>query len=266
MGSSERGEAGIAVRSLALRFPAGHRIDPHRHPWGQMVYATQGVMTVGTDAGAWVVPSHRAAWVPGDTEHWIETTGSVRMRTIYLRPDMTGDMPRVCCVLSVSALLRELVLEVLRVGMLREDVPGEFHLARVLVDQMRLTPVAPLDIRWPQDGRARWVADRVQADLSRSESLERLARGSGASVRTLERLFQRECGMTFGRWRRQAQLLHSLRRLAAGDSVTDTALSVGFNGTSAFIAMFRRALGSTPGSAFRDVHPARGVASGGRST
>jgi len=35
--------------------------------------------------------------------------------------------------------------------------------------------------------------------------------------------------------------------LAAGHSVTSVALQVGYDGTSAFIAMFRRATGRTPG-------------------
>ena len=45
-------ESSIVVRSLALRLPAGYRINEHTHPWGQIVYATEGVMTVATGGGA----------------------------------------------------------------------------------------------------------------------------------------------------------------------------------------------------------------------
>ena len=248
---SSGSEKAIAVRSLALRFPLDHHIEAHRHPWGQMVYATEGAMTVDTESGAWVIPPYRAVWVPSETRHEVQTTGRVRMRTLYLRPDFSRDLPSSCCVLSVSALLRELVLETIRLGMLRVDVPEQGRLARVLVDQIRVTSEAPLEITWPVDARARRVADKVQADLASSEPLANLAEGSGASVRPLERLFLKETRMTFRGWRQQARLLHALRRLAAGDSVTATALSVGFSGTSAFIAMFRRALGKTPGNYFR---------------
>ena len=57
--------------------------------------------------------------------------------------------------------------------------------------------------------------------------------------------------MTFGRWRQQVRLLHALRRLAEGASVTTAALDVGYDSTSAFIAMFKRNLGTTPGGYFR---------------
>ena len=57
--------------------------------------------------------------------------------------------------------------------------------------------------------------------------------------------------MTFGAWRQQARLLRGLEILAGGESVTSAALQVGFETPSAFIAMFRRAMGTTPARYFR---------------
>ncbi len=73
---------------------------------------------------------------------------------------------------------------------------------------------------------------------------------AGASARTLARLFEREAGMTFGSWRQQLRLLRSLELLAGGESVTSVALSLGYESLSAFVSMFRRNLGRTPGRYF----------------
>lgn len=246
-------EDGITIRSLALRFVSGHVVDEHDHPWGQMIYATEGVMTVTTPVGAWVVPPSRAAWVPAETVHSIRATDRVFLRTIYVRPDLTEGLPRECRVLAVSGLLREIVLATIAAGMLHERVPEQSRLAAVLLDQIRVTDEVPLQLPWPRDSRARRVAELAETDLADPSTLAALAEGSGASVRTLERLFVRDTGMTFGRWRQQARLLHALRLLAAGESVTSAGISVGFASTSAFVAMFRRALGKTPGRWFRDA-------------
>ena len=72
----------------------------------------------------------------------------------------------------------------------------------------------------------------------------------GASSRTLARIFLSDTGMTFRQWQQQVRLLEGLARLAEGHTVTETALSVGYETTSAFIAMFRRSLGVTPGQYF----------------
>lgn len=243
-------ERAIAVRSLGLHLPSGHHIEPHRHPWHQLEYATQGVMTVETAEGTWVVPPHRAVWVPAGLMHAVRMTGAVRMRTLYLRPGPEDGLARSGCVIYVTPLLRELILETMRLGMLRDDVPEHARLHAVLADQLRQTREASLRIRYPSDPRARRVAESAREDLSEARSLSELAEGCGASVRTIERLFVLETGMTFGRWLQRAKALHALERLAAGDSVTEAALATGYDSTSAFIAMFKRVLGTTPGAYF----------------
>ena len=52
--------------------------------------------------------------------------------------------------------------------------------------------------------------------------------------------------MSFQAWRQQRRLLRALELLATGADVTTVALELGYDNPSAFIAMFRRCLGTTP--------------------
>ena len=52
--------------------------------------------------------------------------------------------------------------------------------------------------------------------------------------------------MTFAKWRQQLRLLRSMELLASGEKVSAAALESGYTSASAFIAMFRRELGTTP--------------------
>jgi len=241
--------------------PDGHRIREHAHDWHQLVHAIEGVMTVETAEGLWVVPPHRAVWIPAGHRHAVRMTGRTWMRTLYLRPGIERDLatapigaPRVpagCGAIDVSPLLRELVLEIVRLEMLRWDEPAHRRLALVLLDRIERPRAALLELRRPSDPRARRVADRALASIDAPIVLSELAAGSGASVRTIERLFRAETGSTFGRWLQRAKALHALERLASGDSVTRAGLSVGYDSPSAFIAMFKRVMGTTPGRAVR---------------
>jgi len=74
---------------------------------------------------------------------------------------------------------------------------------------------------------------------------------AGASKRTVERLFQDDIGMTFGKWRQQLRLMQAMRLLAEGAKVTHAALESGYSTPSAFISMFRKTLGTTPTLYFR---------------
>ncbi len=57
----------------------------------------------------------------------------------------------------------------------------------------------------------------------------------------------------FAEWRRQMRLLEAIDRLGKGHTVTRVALDLGYESPSAFIAMFRRTLGASPGKYFRDA-------------
>lgn len=240
-------EADLIVRTLAMTLPDGSRLDAHSHPWAQLIYAASGVMTVHTPVGAWVVPSRRAVWAPAGDTHEIETTGAVALRTLYLRPDFVGPRaPASCRVINVSPLLRELVLRIVAQRMLTRSNARHRRLADLVLDELAETHDPALELPMPRDPRARRVAERVCARPGERTTLAELCTGSGASARTIERRFRDELGLTFGKWRRRARLLHALRRLAAGATVAEAADHSGYDSPSAFIAMCRRTLGATP--------------------
>lgn len=239
------------VRPLSHEFPSRHVIPTHSHRWHQLVYASQGVMTVRTPAGSWVVPAHRGVWVPAEVEHSIEMSGEVSMRTLYVRPSVARSLPEDCRALNVSPLLRELILHAVALGSLDRRDRAHVRLYGMIFDQLRTIEASALHLPEPREPRAAVVARMLQADPSDRRTLGELARRAGASARTIERIFKVETGMSFNRWRQQLRFVHALRLLAAGAKVTAVALDVGYDSPSAFISAFRRVLGETPARYFR---------------
>jgi AraC-like DNA-binding protein len=239
-------EDGIVVRSFAARHFSGRVIPPHVHDWYQLIYASEGVMWVHTAQGDWVVPPNRAVWVPAGVEHSIEMAGTVLIQTLYFAADITNTVSRRCSAVNVSPLLRELVLHTISLGMLDRNVPEQGRLIAFLLDQLSVLPTIPLQLPLPSDERAKRAVAWLRAHPDDPGLIKQMAKKAAVSARTLERLFQKETGMTFGRWRQQLRLLHALQLLAAGRPVTAVALEVGYDSASAFIAMFKRALGTTP--------------------
>jgi len=216
------------------------------HPEDQLVYASQGVMTVRTPAGTWVVPAQRAVWIPARTPHTIQMSGAVSMRTIYLRARMAALLPRACCVVNVSPLLQQLLVHLCTHKKLSRRSRIHGHLIDVLIDQLQAVQTVPLQLPAPSDSRAARVASALQSDLGESRSMDWACKQAGASKRTIERLFRQETRLSLGKWRQQLRLLRSLQLLAAGEKISHAALEAGYSTPSAFIAMFRKALGTTP--------------------
>ena len=237
---------GFPVRGLAVTYRDGHRLARHTHPWAQLVYAASGVMRVATPQATWLTPPTRAIWVPGGVPHEIEMRGVVAMRTLYLAPDPGQARLDACRAIEVAPLLRELILHIVRLGMLDGDEPAHGRLEALLIDLLAEAQTAPLELPLPADPRARAFADRLLAEPGSAASLADLARGSGASLRTLQRLFLAETGLALDAWRGRARMQQALASLGAGAPVTAAALDAGYQSVSAFIAAFKRTFGETP--------------------
>ncbi len=243
---SEAGD-GFDVRSLAMTLRTGARVGTHAHPWGQLVFACSGVMRVATDGGAWLAPATKAIWLPAGVAHAIEIQGETAMRTLYVAGVRAEPLPRAPAVLEVTPLLRELILHIVHIGMLRPQTPEHDRLAGVLVDLIRAAREEDLFLPMPTDPRGAALARRLQDAPEAASDLDGLAERSGASLRTLQRIFPRETGLTLEAWRQKARLIHAVGRLASGASVTAAALDCGYRSVGAFIAAFRRQFGVTPG-------------------
>ncbi|MBV8813411.1 MAG: AraC family ligand binding domain-containing protein, partial [Verrucomicrobia bacterium] len=65
------------------RYKAGE-IPSHRHKRGQLLYASEGVITVRTEDGLWVTPPQRAVWIAPSTIHAVKSNKSFRLTALWV--------------------------------------------------------------------------------------------------------------------------------------------------------------------------------------
>jgi AraC-like DNA-binding protein len=240
------------IVTLAKEFPSGHVIPFHQHKRSQLLYASSGVMTVTTHKGVWVVPPLRAVWVPAHTRHQINVSGAISMRTLYIDPSFFRGPSSGCCVIAVSPLLKELIRHAVSLPRLYPLGGPEERLLMVALDQIQAMRTAPLELPIPEDDRLNLIYQRLSTDPGDRRTLAAWGKLVGATGRTLARRFRLDTGMSFGQWRQQIRISEALRRLGRKEPVTTVALELGYDSPSAFISMFKKALGKTPGQYFAD--------------
>jgi AraC-like DNA-binding protein/quercetin dioxygenase-like cupin family protein len=240
------------IVAMAKEFPPGHLISFHQHSRAQLLYASSGVMTVKTSRGIWVVPPLRAVWIPAHTRHQIEVSGHLSMRTLYIDPTFYSGPSEECCVIAVTPLLKELILQAVAMPRLYPIKGPEERLLTVILDQIRIMRIAPLELPIPENAWLRKIYKRLSSSPEDNRKLEDWGKMVGATGRTLARHFRLETGMTFGQWRQQIRILEALKRLGMKESVTTVAIELGYDSPSAFISMFKKALGKTPGQYFAE--------------
>ncbi|MRW92171.1 helix-turn-helix domain-containing protein [Duganella sp. FT80W] len=237
---------GYDIRTLALSFRAGAAIGEHSHSWGQLVFAASGVMRVVTRDAAWLTPPTRAIWLPAGLEHRIDMQSAVAMRTLYIAATRAVPLPEAPMVIAVAPLLRELILYILGIGMLTPADPSHERLAGLLIELLLNAETEDLTLPLPRDTRALKLAQHWQANPDDERGISELAADCGATLRTLQRLFPRETGLTIEAWRQRARLLHAIVSLSSGASVTHAALTCGYRSLAAFNTAFQRHFNTTP--------------------
>jgi len=238
------------IVGMAREIPSGYVIERHQHIRSQLLYASSGVMTVETGIGVWIVPPLRAVWIPAYTYHQILASGHVAMRTLYIQQGVYNGLPEGCCVVSVTPLLRELILHAVAMPLLYQLNGPEERLMNVIPDQIQAMNIAPLELPIPKDARLKKIYKHLAGRPEDNRTLEDWGKRVGATGRTLARRFRLETGMTFGQWRQQIRILEALRRLGMDEPVTTVAIALGYDSPSAFISMFKKTLGKTPGQYF----------------
>ena len=231
------------------------RIDWHDHAEQQLLYPSSGLLIVSTTHGSWVVPPQRAVWLPAAVAHAHQAYGATQVRTVAFPVDVNPLGLTQPTVLSVSRLLRELIIAITDDPARRGE--EQHDLKRVALHQLKPAPALQFHLPQPGDERLRDVTAILAEDPGSDRTLAELGRAVGAGERTLSRLFRAETGMTFPQWRAQLRLHHSLTLLASGLSVTATAVACGYSTPSAFTAAFHATFGTTPGTYRKDLAHAR---------
>lgn len=224
--------------------------DWHSHKRGQVFCVESGLIHVRTSHGSWLLPPHRAGWMPPDVPHKVNISGAISGWSVLTASAVSSDLPSEPCVIAINDLMRALVRRAVSWTAQDRLEPEQERVVAVLLDEIRRAPHEPLHLPMPTDPRllriAKAIIDRPDDTLTAAE----WAVWGAVSPRTLRRLVLAETGLSFAQWRQQAKLTHALEMLARGDPVAVVSDALGYATPSNFIAMFRRAFGDSPARYF----------------
>lgn len=237
----------IALRLSFTNYTS--EVPMHRHRKGQLVLALRGAVTCTAADGLWIVPPDCGVWIPGGLPHSNRATPNACLSFLFIEPGAAA-LPDQCCTLAISAMVREMIHRL-------EDAPDDYlpndhtgRLVRVLLDELALMPKQQLNLPVSDHPKIRLIADALTAEPGDRSTLREWAMRVAMSERSLARLMVRETNLTFGRWRQQLHLVIALRELAGGTTVQRVSQELGYSSVTAFIAMFKKALGKTPSRYF----------------
>lgn len=243
-------QAAVALHVSSTGEYAG--LSPHAHRKGQLILSLRGAVSCEVQDALLLVPPGHAVWVPGEIPHSCRVTQNADTCFLFIEPSAAA-MPVNCCTLAITPLVRELVLFLAEQDPAYSPDSKTARLAAVLLEHIPDTPVEALHLPVSGHPKIRQMADVLFKNPGDRRTLKQWALGLAISERSLARLVKNATGMSFGRWRQQLHLMIALNHLAEGKSVQSVAGTLGYDSVSAFITMFRKALGKSPTQYFSSL-------------
>jgi AraC-like DNA-binding protein len=237
-----------ALRAFVEGYPEGGRIARHSHDQDQLALISQSAAIIETDTAYVVHPLLKALWLPAGVEHSIYSPRPFRLHALYFPRNsvLTRAEPQV---LGLDNLARELVLFLCAAPRPSQRDARHAHALALLEELLPAAKAESFSLPRPNSERARRLADYLTSRPQDGRSLEIVAAEvGGASLRTFERLFVDETGLSLAAWRRQSRMLASLSLLAEGKSISEVARAVGYDSAAAFSTAFKQCFGAPPSS------------------
>jgi AraC-like DNA-binding protein len=179
--------------------------------------------------------------------HALKASGKeIEGYTVFIDSAYTATLPDTCCTISVTPLLRELLIRAADLPFDYVEQGADAHLVGLLLAEIAAAPVQKMHLAMPDDARLRSIVEAMMAEPSERGTVHYWARWAGLSERSLARLVARETGLSFGRWRQQLSILIALRWMAEDMSIQRIADNLGYESASSFVTMFRKAMGISP--------------------
>jgi hypothetical protein len=229
------------------RLPTDAHLEPPGHERPRLWIVAGGVLRISTATEVALLYPSCAKWVAARSGYELAAYGDVDVHILDWSPDLLAGRTLRPETIYVTALIRELVTYASRLG--EQDTTKGRRVAELLLDLMDECKSGMAALKMPQSPEARGLARRFLQPSSFSTELPLL--GQPLPVRTLQRRFPEETGLTIEGWRQSARIHHAIGRLAVGSSVARAAGEAGYANVTTFITAFRRETGLTPGRFLR---------------
>ena len=235
------------IHPRAGPMPPWQHVQTHQHTWGQLAYASRGVLTVATSQGRFVVPPNQAVWLPPHLPHETFCRYGGQFSSVYIDTSYVARLGLSAKVLHIDDLLKAMVSMIC-------SWPEDYNLdARtmrfidVFIDCLECAPTSQFFIPTAQDNRLTPILSELHAHPGCHKTLEQWGLEVGASSRTLNRLFNKSFSMNFSQWKQKLRALRAVEMLESGHSQQYIAQQLGFESSSAFNTAFKKTLATTPG-------------------
>ena len=222
----------------------------HAHKMGQLIFVEKGMQYLYTDSRAYLLPTYHCAWIPPGLVHKTASPlAAVFLRCIFFLNPPEHSFFNEIKIFNAPKVLIEMILFTERWSRMEayDEIESKFLTALIEILPQVFQSASPLVLPIPQNPRIAGIVNYLNEYLLEGLNLAMIAKRFNVSVRTLERLFKDDIGLTPSGYIKLLKMIKAVEFLTAeGAGVKQVATKVGYDSVSTFSNTFFETLGLRP--------------------
>ncbi|MEK6495103.1 AraC family transcriptional regulator [Myroides odoratimimus] len=227
-----------------------HNNEFHHHKKAQLVYVESGYQYLHVESCQFLLPQNHVAYIPSNVPH--KTTHAsehVSLRTLYFDVDGLPPFYNELYLFSIPSVLREMIMYTEKWSMNMEYEESEQTFLRAILLELPsfVQNAVPLITPVPRTKVLLDATAYIHKHYPSTITIDELAQLCFMSIRTLERQFKKETGISIAKYIQMVRIIKSIELLSEGQyTINEIALLVGYNSAQSYSNVFTKLMGQRP--------------------
>ncbi|KFF74665.1 AraC family transcriptional regulator [Chryseobacterium sp. P1-3] len=227
-----------------------HDDNEHIHARSQLTFVEEGYQYFHIENKIHLVPQHHVIWIPSEKAHKITSEAqTVELMVFLFKTVFPEDFYQDVHVFAAPPVLKEMLLYASKWNkVLAENDEQDIFFRAILRSLPNFCKESNgLEIPVPADKRLIPVCQDISSNFKYHLNIDSLAEKAQMSVRSLQRIFKHETGITLQKYLQLTRILKSIELIDTRQyTLSEIAYKVGYQSLSAFTASYFAVMKTKP--------------------
>ncbi|ASW76104.1 AraC family transcriptional regulator [Chryseobacterium piperi] len=214
----------------------------HIHERAQLTYVEEGYQYLHIEQKIYLVPKNHVIWIPSGVKHRTTSEAkTVNLMVILFKTVIRSDFFKDVHVFAAPPVLKEMLLYASKWNKLESEDGEQKLFLKALLNSLPnfCNESRFLEIPVPEDHRLIPVCDYVNNHYHENLNVGDMADLAKMSVRSLQRIFKEETGITLQKYGQLIRILKSVELIDTKQyTLSEIAFKVGYKSLSAFTSSY----------------------------
>lgn len=229
----------------------------HKHGKAQLIYVKSGFQYLTVNGKIYLLPQNHAAWIPPNAMHKTNShSETIKLMIMFFDVSKTDLFYHEVSIFSVPPVLKEMIKYSEKWSKSIDENADENIFLKALYNELPnfVADSIQLHISFPEDKRLTKALKYLNSNYTKDFRMDELSDIAALSLRTIERIFKKETGLTLSKYQQMLRIIKSLELLSANKwTISEIAYKVGYKSLQAYTKSFRSVMQYSPSDFLKTI-------------